>query len=92
MRAGRIADKGIADIRFGKHAHARSIKRLAGGILPLASMACALTATAATRWIQNDVADAIVAAICNETGARMEIASALLPPGAFPASLEDPHL
>jgi DNA-binding transcriptional MocR family regulator len=70
----------------------RSTKRLAGAIRSLTSMTSPLTAAVATRWIQNGTADAIVTAIRNETAARQEIASALLPPGAFLASPDGFHL
>jgi DNA-binding transcriptional MocR family regulator len=70
----------------------RSTKRLAGAIRSLTSMTSPLTAAVATRWIQNGTADAIVAAIRDETAARQEIASALLPPSAFLASPEGFHL
>ncbi|WP_100216142.1 PLP-dependent aminotransferase family protein [Paraburkholderia hospita] len=70
----------------------RSAARLAGAIRSLTSMASPVTVAVATRWIQNGTADAITAAIRDETAARQEIARELLPPGAFPTNPESFHL
>jgi DNA-binding transcriptional MocR family regulator len=88
----RIVVERIADNTFLPNTRTCTPTRLVGVIRSLTSMASPLTAAVATRWIQYGTADAIVAAIRSETAARQEIASALLPPGAFLASLEGFHL
>jgi DNA-binding transcriptional MocR family regulator len=70
----------------------RSAGRLAGAIRAITSMTSPLTVATATRWIQDGVADAVLAAIRDETAARMEIARRVLPPGALVANPEGFHL
>ncbi|MEJ0095449.1 MAG: PLP-dependent aminotransferase family protein [Methylocella sp.] len=71
---------------------ARATARLAGAIRATTSMASPLTAAIVTRWIEDGVADAVLAAIRKETAARQTIAAALLPAGAAIADPEGYHL
>jgi DNA-binding transcriptional MocR family regulator len=59
----------------------RSAARVAGAIRATASMASPLTAAIATRWIEEGTADAVLAAIREESRRRQAIAAAILPPG-----------
>ena len=59
----------------------RSAARVAGAIRATASMASPLMAAIATRWIEDGTADAVLAAIREESRHRQVIASAILPPG-----------
>jgi DNA-binding transcriptional MocR family regulator len=59
---------------------ARAASRLAGAIRATASMASPLTASIATRWIEDGTADAVLKAIRHEAKARQAIAAQILPP------------
>jgi DNA-binding transcriptional MocR family regulator len=71
---------------------ARSAARLGGTIRAITSMTSPLTAAAATHWILDGTAAAVLAAIRSETVARQEIARGVLPPGTFSANPEGFHL
>jgi DNA-binding transcriptional MocR family regulator len=57
---------------------ARAAARLAGVVRATASMASPLTASIATRWIEDGTADAVLAAIRDEAKSRQAIAAELL--------------
>lgn len=69
----------------------RSAARVAGAIRATASMASPLTAAIATRWIEDGTADAVLAAIREESRRRQAIASAILPPGSCQADPQGFH-
>ncbi|AKH99652.1 transcriptional regulator with HTH domain and aminotransferase domain [Hoeflea sp. IMCC20628] len=66
--------------------------RLSGAIRATASMASPLTAAIASRWIEDGTAEAVVAAIRQETAARQIIAAGILPSEAISADPEGFHI
>ncbi len=64
---------------------ARSAWPFVSALRATAVMASPLTAALATRWIGDGTADAILAAIRQETAARQALAAAALPPQSFRA-------
>ncbi|VTZ48297.1 Uncharacterized HTH-type transcriptional regulator RHOS4_30730 [Methylocella tundrae] len=71
---------------------ARMAARLAGAIRATMGMASPLTAAIATRWIDDGVAEAALAAIRKETAARRTIVAEKLPIAARGANKEAFHL
>ena len=59
---------------------ARAAARCAAAIRATASMASPLTAAIASRWIEDGTANAVLAAIRDETRARQSLAARILPP------------
>ncbi|MDY0885267.1 PLP-dependent aminotransferase family protein [Dongia soli] len=70
----------------------RSAIRLAGAIRATASMASPVTASIATRWIEDGTADAVLAAIRNEAAARQVLATHILPADMLRIDPEGFHL
>jgi DNA-binding transcriptional MocR family regulator len=70
----------------------RSAARLSGVIRATAAMASPLTAAIASQWIQDGTADAVLAAIRDETSKRQAIATELLPPAHMLADREGFHI
>lgn len=68
------------------------VRRLAGVMRATTVMASPLNAALATEWIQTGVADRLLASIQQETAARHELATKLLPPHHFKATFESFHL
>lgn len=71
---------------------ARAAARVAGAVRATASMASPLTAAIATRWIEDGTADAVLAAIRQEAGARQVIAAKILPAEQVLADPEGFHI
>ena len=75
----------------------RAAARLIGAIRATASMASPLTASIATRWIEDGTADAVLKAIRHEAKARQALAARILPatfrmnPGGFHIWLDLKH-
>jgi DNA-binding transcriptional MocR family regulator len=70
----------------------RAAIRLAGAIRAAASMASPLTASIATRWIEDGIAAAVVAAIRDEAKTRQALAAQILPSGLMRTDPEGFHL
>jgi DNA-binding transcriptional MocR family regulator len=70
----------------------RAATRLAGAVRATMSMTSPLTASIATRWIQDGTAEAVLAAIRTEMNERQEVARAVLPPDMIRAHPEGLHL
>ena len=70
----------------------RAALRLAGAIRAAASMASPVTASIATRWIEDGTADAVLAAIRAEAGARQALAAQILPPELMRTDPQGFHL
>jgi DNA-binding transcriptional MocR family regulator len=70
----------------------RAANRLAGAIRATASMASPLTASIATRWIEDGTANAVLDAIRHETKARQAIAAQILPANGMLADPEGFHI
>jgi DNA-binding transcriptional MocR family regulator len=71
---------------------ARAAARVSGAVRATASMASSLTAAIATRWIEHGTADAVLAAIRQEAGARQVIATKILPAEHVLADPEGFHI
>ncbi|MEM5471818.1 PLP-dependent aminotransferase family protein [Hoeflea sp. AS60] len=70
----------------------RAAARLNGAVRATASMASPLTAAIASRWIDDGTAEAVVAAIRQETAARQLIATGILPQEFIRADPEGFHI